>query len=154
MRERKGGVWDFSWLGATCWRFCRKTHREPAKWVYRIRLLCTVYITLFPPVAETVARMAVISVSTWQQLRLGQIVWFGWLSAISQLASRVGEGGGVGQICLHSITQPYTTSPRWREQAGGLRSLPLLVLRLKFCTLSKKLGVSAGHKFVTRYQLL
>jgi hypothetical protein len=27
---------------------------------------------------------------------------------------------------LHSITQPYTTWPRWREQGGGLRSLPLV----------------------------
>jgi hypothetical protein len=24
-----------------------------------------------------------------------------------------------------SVTQPYTTRPRWREQGGGLRSLPL-----------------------------
>jgi hypothetical protein len=66
-----------------------------------------------------------ISFSTWQQSRVGQIVWFGWLSAISQLASRVGEGGGVRQLCLHSVTQPYTTWPRWREQGGGLCSLPL-----------------------------
>ncbi len=42
------------------------------------------------------------------------------------LASRVGEGWGVGQLCLHSVTQPYTTWPRWREQVGGLRSLPLV----------------------------
>ncbi len=48
-----------------------------------------------------------ISVSTSQQFRVGQIVWFGWLSAISQLASRAGEGGGVWQLCilwLHSLT--------------------------------------------------
>jgi hypothetical protein len=66
-----------------------------------------------------------ISVSTDQQSRVGQIVWFGCLSAISQLASRVGEGGGVWQLCLHSVTQPYTTWPRWQEQGGGLCSLPL-----------------------------
>ena len=81
--------------------------------------MCTVYgvrCTLFPPVAETCER---------QKLRLGQIVWFGCLSAISQLASREGEGGGVRQLCLHSVTQPFTTWPRWREQGGGLRSLPL-----------------------------
>ncbi len=53
--------------------------------------------------------------------RVGQIVWFGWLSAISQLASRVGEGMGVRQLCLHSVTQPYTTWLRWREQGGGFR---------------------------------
>ncbi len=61
-----------------------------------------------------------------QLFRVGQIVWFGCLSAISQLASRVGEGGGVRQLCLHSVTQPYTTLPRWREQGGGLCSLPLI----------------------------
>jgi hypothetical protein len=67
-----------------------------------------------------------ISVSTSQLFRVGQIVWFGCSSAISQLASRMGEGGGVRQLCLHSVTQPYTTWPRWREQGGGLRSLPLV----------------------------
>ncbi len=67
-----------------------------------------------------------ISVSTSQQFRVGQIVWFGSLFAISQLASRVGKGGGVWQLCLHSVTQPYTTWPRLREQGGGLCSLPLV----------------------------
>jgi hypothetical protein len=66
-----------------------------------------------------------ISVGTSQQFHVGRIVWFGCLSTISQLASRVGGGGGVWQLCLHSVTQPYTTWPRWREQVGGLRSLPL-----------------------------
>ncbi len=37
----------------------------------------------------------------------------------------MGEGGGVRQLCLHSVTQPYTTWPMWREQGGGLCSLPL-----------------------------
>ncbi len=89
--------------------------------------MCTVYGVLFSflwlkPVQDW---PTMISVSAYQQLRLGQKVWFGRLSAISQLASRVGEGGGVGQLCLQSVTQPYTSWPRWREQGGGLRSLPL-----------------------------
>jgi hypothetical protein len=43
-----------------------------------------------------------------------------------------GGRGGVGQICLHCVTQPYTTWPRWREQGEGLRSLPLVNSRI-FC---------------------
>ncbi len=35
------------------------------------------------------------------------------------------EGKGVRQLSLHSVTQPYTTWPEWREQGGGLCSLPL-----------------------------
>jgi hypothetical protein len=114
-------------LGATCWRFCRKTQKEPAKCLYSV--LYTVYSVLFSPLwLKSVPGWPAISVSTWQQSRVGQIVWFGWLSAISQLASRVGEGGGVWQLCLHSVTQPYTTWPRWREQGGGLCSLPLILI--------------------------
>jgi len=124
MRECKGVVRGFSWLGATCWRFCRKTQKEPAKCLYSV--LYTVYSVLLSPLwLKSVPGWPAISVSTWQQSRVGQIVWFGWLSAISQLASRVGEGGGVWQLCLHSATQPYTTWPRWRYQGGGLCSLPL-----------------------------
>ncbi len=124
MRECKGVVWGFSWLGGTCWRFCRKTQKEPAKCLYSE--LCTVYSVLLSPLwLKSVPGWPAISVSTWQQSRVGQIVWFGWLSAKSQLASRVGEGGGVRQLCFHSVTQPYTTWPRWREQGGGLCSLPL-----------------------------
>ncbi len=33
--------------------------------------------------------------------------------------------GSWATLCLHSVTQPYTACPRWREQGGGLRSLPL-----------------------------
>ncbi len=85
------------------------------------------YGVLFSPLwLKVVQDWTVISVSTWHKLHLGQIVWFGWLSVISQLASMVGEGGGVGQICCHSVTQPYTTCPRRREQGGGLHSLPLV----------------------------
>jgi hypothetical protein len=87
-----------------------------------------VYGVLFSPLwLKSVPGWPAISLSTSQQFRVGQIVWFGCLSAISQLASRVGEGGGVWQLFLHSVTQPYTTWPRWQEQGGGLRSLPLYV---------------------------
>jgi hypothetical protein len=87
----------------------------------------TVYgVLLFSPLwLKSEPGWPAVSVSTSQLFRVGQIVWFGCLSAISQLASRVGEGGGVKQLCLHSVTQPYTTWPRWREQEGGLRTLPL-----------------------------
>jgi hypothetical protein len=33
----------------------------------------------------------------------------------------------VWQLCLHSVTQPYTTWSRGREQGGGLRSLLLVI---------------------------
>ncbi len=84
-------------------------------------ILCT----LFPPVAEICARLAcnfcqdMTTVSCWAN----SLVWVA--VCYSQLASRVGEGGGVWQLCLHSVTQPYTTWPRWGEQGGGLHSLPL-----------------------------
>ena len=93
---------------------------------------CIVYCvqcTPSPLWLKSVPGWPAISVSTWQESRVGQIVWFGCLSAISQLASREGEGGGVRQLCLHSVTQPFTTWPRWREQGGGLCSLPLLTTR-------------------------
>jgi hypothetical protein len=94
--------------------------------------VCTVYAytlygVLFSPLwLKSGPGWPAISVSTDQQSPVGQIVWFGGLSAISQLASRVGEGGGVWQLCLHSVTQPFTTWPRWREQGGGMRFLPLV----------------------------
>ncbi len=128
MRECKGVVWGFSWLGATCWRLCRKTQKEPAKCLCSV--LYAVYSVLLSPLwQKSVPDWPAVSVSTWQQTRVGQIVWFGSLSAILQLASRVGEGGGLRQLCLHSVTQPYTTWPRWREQGGGLCSLPLVGTR-------------------------
>jgi hypothetical protein len=49
------------------------------------------------------------------------MVWFGWLSAISQLASRVGGRGGEGEwgsdlpISIHYLAQG-------EGQGGGLRS--------------------------------
>ncbi len=33
--------------------------------------------------------------------------------------------GSWATLCLHSVTQPFTTWPRWREQGGGFCSLPL-----------------------------
>ena len=89
---------------------------------------CIVYCvqcTPSPLWLKSVPGWPAISVSTWQESRVGQIVWFGSLSAISQLASRGGGMGSWATLCLHSVTQPYTTCPRWREQGGGLRSLPL-----------------------------
>jgi hypothetical protein len=92
---------------------------------------CIVYCvqcTPSPLWLKSVPGWPAISVITWQESRVGQIVWFGCLSAISQLASREGEGGGVRQLCLHSVTQPFPTWPRWREQGGGLCSLPCYCL--------------------------
>ncbi len=98
-----------------------------------VQCVYTVYGVLFSPLwLKSVPGWLAISVSTWQQFRVGQIVWFGWLSAISQLASRVVEGWGV----WHSVTQPYTTWPRWRDQGGGLCSLPLVY----------RYGLHAAHK--------
>ncbi len=80
-------------------------------------VLYTVYSVLLSPLwLKSVPGWPAISVSTSQQSRVGQIVWFRCLSAILQIASRVGEGGGVRHFFLHSVTQ-YT---------GGLCSLPLL----------------------------
>jgi hypothetical protein len=91
-----------------------------------VQLMYTVYSVLLSPLGlKSVPGWPAISVSTFQQSRVGQIVWFGSLSAISQLASRGGGMGSWATLCLHSVTQPYTTCPRWREQGGGLRSLPL-----------------------------
>jgi hypothetical protein len=91
-----------------------------------LQCMYPMYCVLFSPLwLKSEPGWPAISVSTSQQFRVGQIVWFGWLSAISQLARRVGEGGGVRQLCLHSISQPYTTWPRWREQ-GGITFPPLV----------------------------
>jgi hypothetical protein len=91
-----------------------------------VQCMYTMYCVLFSPLwLKSEPDWPAISVSTSQLFRVGQIVWFGCLSAISQLASREGEGGGVRQLSLHSVAQPYTTWPRWREQGGGLHSFPL-----------------------------
>jgi hypothetical protein len=71
--------------------------------------VCTVYVSsvlciLFPLWLKSEPGWPAISVSTSQLFRVGQIVWFGWLSAISQLASR-GEGmGSWATLCLHTVT--------------------------------------------------
>ncbi len=91
-----------------------------------VQCMYTVYCVLFFPLwLKSEPDWLAISVSTSQQFRVGQIVRFGCLSAISQLASREGEVGGVRQLSLHCVTQPYTTWPSWREQGWGLHSLPL-----------------------------
>ncbi len=145
MRECKGVVWGFSWLGATCWRFCCKTQKDPAKCLYSV--MYTVYSVLLASLwLKSVPGWPAISVSTFQQSRVGQIVWFGSLSAISQLASRVGEGGGVRHLCLHSVTQPNTTCMAQVARAGRgvvfpplgficLRSPPLLWPHTTYYTL-------------------
>ncbi len=92
--EWKGVVWGFFWSRATGWRFCRKSQKEPAKCLYSDVYCVTVYS--FPPA---------ISVSTCQQLRLGQIVWFGWLS-------------GVGKLCLHSVREEGCVPSPWPFRTG------------------------------------
>jgi hypothetical protein len=82
-----------------------------------------------------------ISISTLQQLRLVQKVWFGWLSAISQPASRVGEGWRVGQLCLHSVTQPYTI---WTPVARAGRGVALPPLGQARCGTPIFLGTTCS----------
>jgi hypothetical protein len=94
---------------------------------------CLVYCvqcTPFPLWLKSVPGWPAISFSTFQQSRVGQIVWFVWLSAKSQLASRVGEGGGVRQLWLHSVTQPYTTvpGPGGESREGGCVPSPWSLL--------------------------
>ncbi len=56
-----------------------------------VQCMYTVYSVLFSPLwLKSVPGWPAIYVSTSQQFRVGQKVWFGWLSASSQLASRVG----------------------------------------------------------------
>ncbi len=87
-------------------------------------LLCTfsMYGVLFSPLwLKHVQDWPVISVNTWQQLSLGQIVWFGWLSAISQLASRMELGKSVS-IALHNLTLP---GPGGESREGSCVPSPL-----------------------------
>ncbi len=67
-----------------------------------LQFMYTVLCTLFPLVAEICARLAGSFCQYFTTVTSGQIVWFGWLSAISQLASRVGEVWGVGKLCFHT----------------------------------------------------
>ncbi len=91
--------------------------------------------TLFPPVAEICARLAgnFCQYMTTVSCRANSLVWVA--VCYFTAASRVGEGGGVWQLCLHSVIQPYTTWPRWRE--GGCVPSPWYrwaPCRLHICT--------------------
>ncbi len=103
----------------------RKTQKVPTKCVYTAYCILRSYVRAVYPAAEICARLA-ISVRSWQQWHLWQIIWFGWLSAIWQLASR--GGGGEGEWGNRS---PYhfTTWLRWQDQGEGLHSLSLAVSR-------------------------
>ncbi len=88
-------------------------------------VLYTVYCVLLSPLwLKSVPGWPAISVSTIQQSRVGQIVWFGCLSAISQLASREAEGGRVRQpeiqLCLHSVTHMAGSLKVFLEGSGVL----------------------------------
>ena len=97
MRECNGVVWGFSWLGATCWRFCRKTQKEPAKCLYSVlySILCTVYS--FPPCG-------------WNLCQAGRqfLSVAGW--------GREGEWGNFVSIALHSLSLP---GPGGESREGG-----------------------------------
>jgi hypothetical protein len=85
-----------------------------------VQCMYPLYCVLFSPLwLKTEPGWQAISVSTSQLFRVGQIVWFGWLSAISQLACGE-EGWGVGQlsasIALHSLTLP---GPGGNSREGG-----------------------------------
>ncbi len=84
-----------------------------------VQCMYTVYCVLFSLLwLKFEQGWPAISVRTSQQFRVGQIVWFGWLSAISQLSSREGEGGGVWQLSLHSVTEPYIPGPGGESREG------------------------------------
>ncbi len=64
----------------------------------------TEYCVLFSPLwLKSEPDWPAISVSTLQLFRVGQIVWFGCLSAIYQLASR--RGGRGSEATLHYLAQ-------------------------------------------------
>ncbi len=50
-----------------------------------------------------------------------------WVTVLElPVASRVGEGRGVGQISVHSVTQLALPGPGGESREGRLRSLPLV----------------------------
>ncbi len=62
---------------------------------------------LFSPTAEIwAAGWMTISVRNWQHWSLGQKIWFGQLSAISQLASWMRGKGGSEAYAPHGVTLP------------------------------------------------
>ncbi len=71
------------------------------------------------PRLKSVPDLPAIFVSSWQQWSLGQKIWFGWLSAISQLASRVvGEGErGSRANAPYTVTLPAWTMELYRQHS-------------------------------------
>ncbi len=89
------------------------------KTLIKVKIIEVVYFPL-PPRMKFVQDRPSISVSSCQQWSFGQKLWFGWLSAISQLAS-MGVGGSQAYA-------PHTVAPLAqvaRAGKGGLCSLPL-----------------------------
>ncbi len=81
----EGSGIGFSWLGATGWRFCCKTQKEPVKCLYQC--MYTLYGVLFSPLwLKSEPGWPATPVSTWQQFRVGQIVLV-WVSACYFTAS-------------------------------------------------------------------
>jgi hypothetical protein len=86
---------------------------------------CTVYCVLLSPLLlKSVPAWPAITVSSWQQQSLWQMIWFGRLSAISWLARRVGGGGERGSWAKSSPYH-YTTWLRERGRGGGVAFSPL-----------------------------
>ncbi len=118
-RVRQGvgrGGWE--WYGALTkcvghWpkRFGRKTQKGPTKYNKLLKgcSRCT------PSTAKIVPNWPAISVINWQQWSLGQKIWFGLLSAISQRASRVGGEGESGICSLYHYTTWLSGECRCRE---------------------------------------
>ncbi len=69
----------------------------------------------------------------WQNWSLWQNMWFGWLSAVSQLARRVGEGGGrKGMGANVSQCETLPGSARAEREIAFPLSLDFLTLKIKF----------------------
>ncbi len=119
------------WLGATGRRFCHKTQKGPVKCEYCLSVYVTVYGILFSPLwLKFVPGWPAISVSSWKQYSLGNMIWFGRMSDISQLASRVVGGvggGGMGHQGPLIITLPCSGRGAGVGGGGGWRSFPLLL---------------------------
>jgi hypothetical protein len=108
-------------------KICFKTQKEPAKCVYCVRC------TLFPPVAEIYARLP-------ESLR--QMIWFGWMSYISQLASK---GGGERGSWALGNRSPYRYTTWLRERAGRGVAFPPLASNT-YLLLSSGYAILFSHK--------
>ncbi len=105
------------------WSKIRLQNSKGANYIYMTNYRRGV---LFSPVSEIFPDLPAISVRSWQQWSLGQNVWFGWLSAISQLASRVGVGGERESAVRHILSIPLLSQV---VRAGrGLWYLPSNVI--------------------------